>query len=224
MMNFDINYFLELFPAVVPYIPITLLLAFVSMLIAIVVGVVLAFITKNKVPVLHQLATLYISFFRGVPTLVQLFLIYYGLPQIFPSMSAMDAVTATIIGLSVKNSAYLSEIFRAALNSVDTGQLEACYTVGMSKFQGYARIILPQAIKNAIPATGNTFIGLLKETSLAFTLGVTELFAQGKIIASSSLKYLETYLVIAIVYWLLTIIYSYIQSLYEKRVNKPYET
>ncbi len=222
-MNFDVTYFFELFPAVLPYVPITLFMAFISMLIAIVLGLVLAFITKNKVPVLHQLASLYISFFRGVPTLVQLFLIYYGLPQIFPSMSAMDAVTAAVIGLSVKNSAYLSEIFRAALNSVDNGQLEACYTVGMSKLQGYSRIILPQAIKNAIPATGNTFIGLLKETSLAFTLGVTELFAQGKIIASSSLKYLETYLVIAIVYWLLTVLYSYVQSLYEKRVNQPYE-
>ncbi|MGK7376291.1 amino acid ABC transporter permease [Planococcus sp. 1R117A] len=223
-MNFDIPYFFELFPMVLPYLPITLFMAVISMIIAIVAGIVLAFITKNKVPVLHQLATLYISFFRGVPTLVQLFLIYYGLPQIFPSMSAMDAVTATIIGLSVKNSAYLAEIFRAALNSVDNGQLEACYTVGMTKLQAYSRIVLPQAVKNAIPATGNTFIGLLKETSLAFTLGVTELFAQGKIVASSSLKYLETYLVIAIVYWLLTVLYSYMQSLYEKRVNRPYET
>ena len=223
-MNFDISYFLGLFPAVTPYIPMTLMMAFVSMVIAIIGGVILAFILKNKIPVLHQFATVYISFFRGVPTLVQLFLIYYGLPQIFPSMSAMDAVTASIIGLSVKNSAYLAEIFRAALNSVEDGQLEACYTVGMSKLQAYRKIILPQAIKNAIPATGNTFIGLLKETSLAFTLGVTELFAQGKIIASSSLKYLETYLAIAIVYWLLTVVYSYVQTLYEKRVNKPYET
>lgn len=223
-MNFDLNYFLGLFPAVAPYIPMTLMMAVVSMVIAIVGGGILAFIMRNKVPVLHQFATLYISFFRGVPTLVQLFLIYYGLPQIIPGMSAMDAVTASIIGLSIKNSAYLAEIFRAALNSVEEGQMEACYTVGMSRLQAYSRIILPQAIKNAIPATGNTFIGLLKETSLAFTLGVTELFAQGKIIASSSLKYLETYLAIAIVYWLLTVVYSYAQNLYEKRVNKPYET
>ncbi|WP_460267461.1 amino acid ABC transporter permease, partial [Clostridium tertium] len=139
----------------------------------------------------HQLSKLYISFFRGVPTLVQLFLIYYGLPQLFPEMSKMTALTAAIIGLSLKNAAYLAEIFRAALNSVDDGQLEACLSVGMTKLQAYRRIILPQAIRNAIPATGNTFIGLLKETSLAFTLGVMEMFAQGKMYASGNLKYFE---------------------------------
>ncbi|MBB1208535.1 ABC transporter permease subunit, partial [Klebsiella pneumoniae] len=91
-----------------------------------------------------------------------------------------------IIGLSLKNAAYLAEIFRAALNSVDEGQLEACLSVGMTKSQAYRRIIFPQAVRNALPATGNTFIGLLKETSLAFTLGVMEMFAQGKMYASGN--------------------------------------
>ncbi|KAB2495469.1 amino acid ABC transporter permease [Priestia endophytica] len=221
-MNFDLNYFINVFPDVIPYIPVTLLMAVVAMIVAIIVGLVLALITKSKIPVLHQLASLYISFFRAVPTLVQLFLIYYGLPQIFPGLQAMQALTAAIIGLSVKNSAYLAEIFRAGLDSVDKGQLEACTSVGMTKFQAYRRVILPQAARNAIPATGNTFIGLLKETSLAFTLGLTELFAQGKILASASARYLETYLAIAILYWLLTIIYSIIQSVIEKIIGKPY--
>ncbi|WP_232697445.1 amino acid ABC transporter permease [Brevibacillus daliensis] len=221
-MNFDGLYMLEVLPTLLKYLPLTLLMAFVSMFFAIIMGLFLALITKNQVPVLHQLAKVYISFFRATPTLVQLFIIYYGLPQVIPSFSVLNALTAAIIGLSFKNSAYLAEIFRAALHSVDHGQLEACLAVGMTKSQAYRRIILPQATRNAIPATGNTFIGLIKETSLAFTLGVAELFAQGKMMASSSLKYLETYLAVAIVYWGITILYSLVQEWMENKLSKPY--
>ncbi|ADV94775.1 MULTISPECIES: amino acid ABC transporter permease [Bacillus] len=224
MNTIDWEFMISAFPTLIQALPITLFMAIAAMIFAIIGGLILALITKNKIPVLHQLSKLYISFFRGVPTLVQLFLIYYGLPQLFPEMSKMTALTAAIIGLSLKNAAYLAEIFRAALNSVDDGQLEACLSVGMTKFQAYRRIILPQAIRNAIPATGNTFIGLLKETSLAFTLGVMEMFAQGKMYASGNLKYFETYLAVAIVYWVLTIIYSMLQDLFERAMSKPYRT
>lgn len=224
MNTIDWEFMISAFPTLIQALPITLFMAIAAMIFAIIGGLNLALITKNKIPVLHQLSKLYISFFRGVPTLVQLFLIYYGLPQLFPEMSKMTALTAAIIGLSLKNAAYLAEIFRAALNSVDDGQLEACLSVGMTKFQAYRRIILPQAIRNAIPATGNTFIGLLKETSLAFTLGVMEMFAQGKMYASGNLKYFETYLAVAIVYWVLTIIYSILQDLFERAMSKPYRT
>ncbi|MGF9819078.1 amino acid ABC transporter permease [Brevibacillus agri] len=222
-MNFDGQYMLEVFPTLLKYLPLTLVMAVVAMIFAIAIGLVLALITKNRVPVLYQLANVYISFFRATPTLVQLFLIYYGLPQLFPSFSAMNALTAAIIGLSIKNSAYLAEIFRAALDSVDNGQLEACLAVGMTKAQAYRRIILPQATRNAIPASGNTFIGLVKETSLAFTLGVAELFAQGKMMVSASLKFFEIYLAVAIVYWALTIVYSLLQEWLEKRLSRPYK-
>ncbi|MDR4433599.1 amino acid ABC transporter permease [Bacillus tequilensis] len=224
MNTIDWEFMISAFPTLIQALPITLFMAVAAMIFAIIGGLILALITKNKIPVLHQLSKLYISFFRGVPTLVQLFLIYYGLPQLFPEMSKMTALTAAIIGLSLKNAAYLAEIFRAALNSVDDGQLEACLSVGMTKLQAYRRIILPQAIRNAIPATGNTFIGLLKETSLAFTLGVMEMFAQGKMYASGNLKYFETYLAVAIVYWVLTIIYSILQDLFERAMSKPYRT
>ncbi|MEC1611748.1 amino acid ABC transporter permease [Bacillus mojavensis] len=224
MNTIDWEFMISAFPTLIHALPITLFMAVAAMIFAIIGGLILALITKNKIPVLHQLSKLYISFFRGVPTLVQLFLIYYGLPQLFPEMSKMTALTAAIIGLSLKNAAYLAEIFRAALNSVDEGQLEACLSVGMTKLQAYRRIILPQAVRNAIPATGNTFIGLLKETSLAFTLGVMEMFAQGKMYASGNLKYFETYLAVAIVYWVLTIIYSILQDLFERAMSKPYRT
>lgn len=220
--NLDFGYLVEIIPDLLKLIPLTLFLAVISMIFAIIGGLVLALITRSNIPVLKQLATIYISFFRAIPTLVQLFLIYYGLPQIFPALTAMTAITAAILGLSLKQSAFLAEIFRAALNSVDKGQVEACLSVGMTKAQAFRRIVLPQATRNAIPATSNVFIGLIKETSLAFTLGVVELFAQGKILAASSLKFFETYLALALLYWFLIIIFTFIQQALEKRMEKPY--
>ncbi|MEU2029904.1 amino acid ABC transporter permease, partial [Micrococcus luteus] len=116
----------------------------------------------------------------------------------------------------------LAEIFRAALNSVDKGQVEACLSVGMTKTQALRRVVLPQATRNAIPASSNVFIGLIKETSLAFTLGIVELFAQGKILAASSLKFFETYLALALLYWVMIILVTLIQQVVEKRMEKPY--
>ncbi|HBV03507.1 MULTISPECIES: amino acid ABC transporter permease [Mammaliicoccus] len=207
-----------------PYLPITLMLAIVSLILSIIGGLIIALILRAKIPVLKEIAIVYISFFRSIPSLVQLFLIYYGLPQLIPGMRVIDALTAAIIGLSIKNAAYLAEIFRAAITSVDKGQFEAAHSIGLSKTQTYIKIVLPQATRNAIPASGNIFIGLIKETSLVFTLGVTEIFAKSKLLSSASYKYLETFLAVAIVYWLITIIYTYLQSLLEKKLNKPYES
>lgn len=221
-LELDFAYFVEIFPALMKLIPFTLFLAVISMLFSVIGGLILALITRSNFPVLKQLATIYISFFRAIPTLVQLFLIYYGLPQIFPALTGMTAVTAAILGLSLKQSAFLAEIFRAALNSVEKGQVEACLSVGMTKAQALRRVVLPQATRNAIPASSNVFIGLIKETSLAFTLGIVELFAQGKILAASSLKFFETYLALALLYWILIIIVTLIQQVIEKRMEKPY--
>ncbi|MEM5591258.1 amino acid ABC transporter permease [Niallia circulans] len=215
-LNLDFPYLVDILPELLEFIPLTLFLAVLSMVFAIIGGLILAVISRSNIPVLKQLAAVYISFFRAIPTLVQLFLIYYGLPQIFPALSAMTAITAAILGLSLKQAAFLAEIFRAALNSVDKGQVEACLSVGMTKVQAFRRIVLPQATRNAIPATSNIFIGLIKETSLAFTLGVVELFAQGKIIAASSLKFFETYLALALLYWVLIILVTFVQRAIEK--------
>ena len=192
------------------------------MVIAIIIGIALSLILVNKVPVLLPIAKLYISFFRGTPVLVQLLLIYFGLPQLFPALNTMSAAIAAIIAFSLNTSSYLSEIFRAGLESVDKGQSEAAISVGMSYSQAMRGIILPQAVRNAIPATGNMFIGLIKNSSLAFTIGVTELLAQGKLLASASLKFFEIYLAVGLIYWAVTILYSWLQKWYEKRINKPY--
>lgn len=222
-MNFDLAYMLEIIPELLVYIPITLYLAIVSMMIAVAIGVVLSLLLVNKTPVLLQLSKLYISFFRGTPVLVQLLMIYFGLPQLFPWLNSLSAVNAAIIAFSLNTSAYLAEIFRAALMSVDKGQTEAAISTGLTYRQAVWGIVLPQAVRNAVPATGNMFIGLIKNSSLAFTIGVTELLAQGKLLATATLQFFEAYLAVGIIYWGMTIIYSWVQRWYEARINRPYE-
>ena len=222
-MNFDLAYMLEIIPELLVYIPITLYLAIVSMIIAVAIGVVLSLLLVNKIPVLLQASKLYISFFRGTPVLVQLLMIYFGLPQLFPWLNSLSAVNAAIIAFSLNTSAYLAEIFRAALISVDKGQTEAAISTGLTYRQAVWGIVLPQAVRNAVPATGNMFIGLIKNSSLAFTIGVTELLAQGKLLATATLQFFEAYLAVGIIYWGMTIIYSWVQRWYEARINRPYE-
>lgn len=219
LMNIDFAYLLKVFPQVLLYLPTTLLLAVVSMIFAMILGLVLALLRESKITVLVKVIEFYISLFRGIPSLVQLFIIYFGLPQLFPGLSDLTAMSAAIIGFSLKTSAYMAEIFRAALASVDWGQTEAGLSIGMNRSQIYRRIVLPQAMLNALPATGNTFISLIKDTSVAFALGVSELFAEGKMIAAESLRFFETFLVVGLIYWLVIIVYSRLQNWLEKKLN-----
>lgn len=219
LMNIDFAYLLKVFPQVLLYLPTTLLLAVVSMIFAMILGLVLALLRESKITVLVKVIEFYISLFRGIPSLVQLFIIYFGLPQLFPALSDLTAMSAAIIGFSLKTSAYMAEIFRAALASVDWGQTEAGLSIGMNRSQIYRRIVLPQAMLNALPATGNTFISLIKDTSVAFALGVSELFAEGKMIAAESLRFFETFLVVGLIYWLVILVYSWLQNWLEKKLN-----
>ncbi|MFQ0974113.1 amino acid ABC transporter permease [Gilliamella sp. CG35] len=221
-MNFNVNYFLSVFPQILPYLPVTLFIAVVSILFAMVLGLTIALLRNNKIIIVDAIFSLFISLFRGIPSVVLLFIIYYGLPQIFPVLKHMGATTAAIVCFSLKYSAYLAEIFRAGLASVDPGQKEAGLTSGLSTIQVYRNIILPQALVNALPNTGNMFISLLKDSSVAFFVGVQELLAAGKMLTASSFLYFETYLAVGIVYWLTVVAYSWIQKQLERKLSKPY--
>lgn len=221
-MDFDFQYMLEVIPNLLVYIPTTLYITVLSMVVAIIIGGLFAIILFNKVPVLSQLVQVLSSFFRGTPAIVQLLLVYFGLPQIIPALTSMTATQASILALSLNTAAYLAEVFRAALASVDAGQVEAAMSVGLNYRQTLKGIILPQALRNALPGTGNTFVSLMKNASLAFTIGVVEIVAQGKILAAASLRFFEVYFAIALIYWGLTILYTWIQEWYEDYINKPY--
>ncbi|MDT2762522.1 amino acid ABC transporter permease [Aerococcus urinaeequi] len=219
----DFPYMLEILPEVASYIPTTLVLAFVSMFFAVVIGLIVAFGRRSKNKIISSISATYISVFRGVPTVVQLFIIYFGLPQLFPSMSNLSAMSAAIIGLSFKEASYLAEIFRAALDSVDSGQIEAGLSVGMKSWKIYQTVVIPQAVVNAVPGTLNVFISLVKESSIVFTLGATEVFASAKLIASSSMLYFETYVVVGFICWVIIVVISWLQGKLERKIAVPYK-
>lgn len=221
-MKFQFAYFLTRIPVLLKFLPVTLSLALIAMTLGLLLGITLGLIRTFKVKGLFKLSGLYISFFRGTPLLVQLFIFYYGLPEVFPILSSMNAYTATFTILGLNSAAYMSETIRAALNSVDKGQLEASLSVGMTYFQGLKHIVIPQAARIAIPPLGNQFISLLKETSLGFVLGVSELLARAKMGAAATYKVLEYFIAVAIIYWAVIIIFSHLFTLLETRLNKGY--
>lgn len=222
MNTFDIDATLGFFPILLKYIHITIGMAIISVAIALVIATILSIIKTFNIKILTQLANVYISFFRGTPLLVQLFLLYYGFPQIFPPLANMSAFSAAIAGLSLHFSAYMAEGIRGAISSIDKGQFEASSSLGMTKIQTFVYIIFPQAIRVAVPSLVNNFIDLIKSTSLAFTLGVPEIMAKAQLEASSSFKYFESFLAVAIVYWVLVLSFEYLQQALEKKLNRGY--
>lgn len=219
---FDFKYFLNAFPDLLKYLDYTILMAVISTLFGLILALILATIRILKIKVLSQIVSVYISFFRGTPLLVQLFVFYFGLPQIIKPLKNLTPFWAMIIGLSLCGSALLSEIFRGAVMSVEKGQLEAALSVGMTHGQGLRRIVFPQAIRIAIPGIGNTFVDLLKSSSLAYVLGLTEILARAQSNAASSFKVLENYLALAIIYWIVVEIFNFIQKIIEKKFSKAY--
>ncbi|MGL4656468.1 MAG: ABC transporter permease subunit [Sarcina sp.] len=216
---FDISYAKEILPKVLVGLKTTLIIAVVSMIIGLIVGLILSIIRVYKVPVLKQIVEVYISFFRGTPLLVQLFLLYFGLPQVIPELRDMSAYIATIVGLGLNSSAYIAEVLRSSIDAIDAGQMEACYSLGMTRAQGLRRIVLPQAFRIAIPPLGNIFIDNIKSSSLAFTLGVVEILAQAQMIAAASYRFFEPYVIAALIYWVVILFFSFLQRRLEKKLS-----
>jgi len=221
-MQFNFEYMLNLFPILFKYLGTTMEMALLGLVFSLILAVGLAVVRTFKVPVLNQLAMLFISFFRGTPLLVQLFLLYYGLPQIFPELVAMNAFTAAVIGLTLHFSAYKAETIRAAIMAVDKTQMEASLSIGMTNGQAMRRIVLPQAARIATPSLMNHFIDMIKSTSLAFTLGVTEIMAKTQMEASSSFLFFESFLAVALIYWGVVMVFTQIQVRLEIYLNKAY--
>lgn len=222
MQPLDFDYMLGLVPVLLGYVPLTLGMALASMAFALVLAALLAVERVIRVPVLDQAVMLFISFFRGTPLLVQLFLFYYGLPQLVSFLSQINGVTAAIMGLTLHFSAYMAESIRAAIIGVDRSQWEASMAVGMTRGQMLRRIVLPQASRVAAPTLVNYFIDMIKSTSLAFTLGVTELMGATQKEAAGSFLYFESFIVVAVIYWIIVEVLSYGQRLLEGRMEEAY--
>lgn len=219
----------EQVPEVLKGVPVTLTIAVISMVLGLAFGLLIALCRIYKVPVLNRLFIIYISFIRGTPLLVQLFVFFYGFPvladflnkQIGTNIDAdqVSPLIYALIAYTLNTAAYQAEIFRSSINATNVGQMEAAYSVGMTTVQGLWRIILPQAFVIALPNLGNTFIGLIKATSLAFAVKVVEIMAFAKIIANDGYRFLEMYLVASIIYWIICWICEVIFTILEKKMK-----
>jgi cystine transport system permease protein len=209
--------FLDSFPKILlPGLTRTIPLTAISFSIALIIAVLTAMAQYAHIPVLSQLIRFYIWIFRGTPLLVQLFIVFYGLPRVG---ILIDPFPAAVIVFSLNEGAYDSETVRAALESVPVGQMEAGYCVGMSYFQIMRRIILPQAMRTAFPSLSNSLIAMVKSTSLAANITVTEMFMTTQRIVARTYEPLLLYLEVGLIYLIFSTLLTFLQSWGEKRLN-----
>lgn len=220
--------FLPMLGGLIKYsIPITL----VTFVLGLIIALFTALMRISTSKILRGIARVYVSIIRGTPMIVQLFIIFYGLPELGRLLTnnpdtqwTLPSVVAAIIGLSLNVGAYASEIIRGGILSIPKGQTEAAYSIGMNYRQTIQRIILPQAIRVSVPALGNTFLSLLKDTSLLGFILVAEMFRKAQEVASTTYEYLTIYILVALLYWVVCFIISVIQSFYESYLERGYRS
>ncbi|MBH0231216.1 amino acid ABC transporter permease [Halobacillus yeomjeoni] len=204
-------------PFILEGVPLTLFVAVLGMAMGLIIGFFLALARGSDHKWLRWPARLYISFMRGTPILVYLFVLYFGLPVVGIDL---PATVAAVIGFGTNSAAYIAEINRASLNSVSHGQWESARALGFTYWKTVRRIIMPQAIRIAIPPLGNVFLDLLKATSLAAMISVPEILNKAQIAAGREIDSMTMYITAALIYWPLTMIFSGLQDYLEKRYNR----
>ena len=197
----------------------TLVLAVTSVVFGALVGALVALVRLAKIPLLAALAALYVSGFRGTPLLVQLFVIYFGLPSIGIQF---DPITAGILGLSLNVGAYLSETLRGAINGVAHGQWDAARSLGLTQMQLMRHVVGPQALRLAVPSLSNSLISLIKDTSLVSVIAVSELMLVTKEVIATTFQPFPLYLAAAAIYWALSASFESLQKKLERRLNRSY--
>lgn len=230
---FDFKMVFTEIPTLLHYLPTTLLLTVTAGLVGLFLGLLIAIVRMKKIPVLSQIGAIFVSIIRGTPILVQLYLIFFGIPIFLRyfnylhgtnyNVNGIPGIVFAIIALGFNQAAFDSETIRSALQSVDKGQIEAAKSLGMSRWQQLTRVTLPEAFQVALLPLGNSLISLLKGTSLAFTCSVVEMTAEGKIIGGRTYRYFEVYCSLAIIYWVITFILEQIIRYIESRIEVPAE-
>lgn len=209
----------EPYRAIILFIPDGVIKTFevtvLSIICALIIGLLAGLGRISRITLINRICTVYVEIIRGIPLLVQLFYIYYALAKF---VRIMD-ISAAVIAMSVCYGAYISEIFRAGIQSIPKGQMEAALALGMSRTQAIYRIILPQTIKVVLPPIGNEFIALLKDSSLVSILAVSDLLRRGREYAATTFYYFETYTMIAIIYLILTLFFSRLVGYMEERMK-----
>ena len=199
-----------------PGLLVTIPLTVISFSFAMVIAILTAMVQVANVPVLRKLARFYIWVIRGTPLLVQLYVVFFGLPSVGVRI---EAFPAAVIVFSINEGAYCAETMRAAIESVPAGQMEAGYCVGMNYVQIMSRIVLPQAFRTAFPPLFNSLIGMVKDTSLAANITVAEMFFATQRIAGRTYQFMTLYLELAFIYLMFSTVLTRVQAWGEKRLN-----
>jgi len=211
--------FLRAYPFLLEGLLVTVLLGVTSFTLGSTIGLGVALARLSGIAPLRTVAIAYLSVFRGTPMLVQILLVYFGLPQFGITL---EPIPSAIIALSLNVGSYQSENFRSGILGVDKGQREAAFSIGMTGWQALRRIIFPQALRIAAPTIGNRFIALMKDTSLASVVTVVELTRIAERIGSSTFRYMEMFILVAAVYWMLNSLLSLGQAAIERRLARAY--
>lgn len=226
----DLQVALDAASKILPKLPLTLLLTILTLILGATLGLVLAIIRIKKIPGLSHLAVLYISFMRCTPTIVQLFLIFYGLPLLFKlvyiDIQGWSAFTFAVIAFGLHSAAVLAEIIRSAYLAVPDSQHEAAKAIGMTYTQSLRRIIIPQMFRISLPNLGNNVVSTFKETSLAFSIGVVDIMGQSQVLIERSygITIVEVYVVVSIIYWFCSMILGRLIAWYNARTNAKYNS
>jgi len=214
---FDFELAWESLPFLLRGIPMTLSVSLIGMALGLILGFFLALARGSERIILRWPARLYISFMRGTPILVFLFILYFGLPVIGLELSALLAAS---LGFGLNSAAYIAEINRSSLNSIDNGQWESAKALNMGYWPTMTKVILPQATRVAIPPLTNVFMDIVKATSLAAVITVPELFQKAQIVAGRTFDSMTMYILVALIYWPLCILIGFMQDRLETRYSK----
>ncbi|MCS7201596.1 MAG: amino acid ABC transporter permease [Dictyoglomus sp.] len=216
-MDFNFELFIESIPYLLKGAAMTLRLTLISVSIGIILGLIISLGRISKNPLFRYPASIYVEVIRGTPLLMQLLIIYYALPSIGLNL---PAITAAITGLSLNSAAYVGEIFRGGIQSIEKGQMEAARSLGMTYFQAMRYVILPQAFRRILPPLTNEFASMLKESSLASTLAVTELLRSGRELVAWKANVFSPFIGVTLFYLIMTIPLTRLSSYLEKRLKK----
>ncbi|KFN91393.1 periplasmic-binding/permease component of an ABC superfamily amino acid transporter [Tetragenococcus muriaticus PMC-11-5] len=216
MFDDEQNFFTEYYPYYLSGTGYTILLALIGVLFGIILGTIFALMKLSSIKVLRALASIYIEYVRGTPLLVQIFIVYFGTGMLGFDLSRF---VAGCIALSLNSAAYVAEIIRAGINGVNKGQMEAGRSLGMNRIQAMRYVIFPQAIKNILPALGNELVTVIKESSVISVIGVSELIFQAGNVQGASFKPFLPYLIVSLIYFVLTFTLSRLLGLAERKLK-----
>lgn len=221
MSNLSFKFLEKYYPVFLEGIKFTLLVSLLAVVFGVIFGTILCFMKRSKlrilrIPLPKVIASIYIEFVRGTPLLLQIFIVYFGSTTFGFKFSP---ITACVIALSLNSGAYVAEIIRSGIDAVDKGQLEAARSLGMTQLKAMQYIILPQAIKNILPAIGNEFVTIIKESSMASAIGVAEITYAGKLVTGATYRNFEPLIVAAVCYFTLTFILGRLMAYVERRLK-----